>query len=875
MSAGEGAAQYAWLPALIDNDTVVLTASRRLARALKAAHAAQQVDAGRVTWPTPEIHFWTDWLGRQLGETTDPVPQRLDPMSSQLMWEKALRGRLPDGILGLGGIVRQAMDAWRRAGDWEIGVDTLRATARTEDERLFAAAAADVADRLIAGQWTDAAGLPAVVAALFETNPDIAPARVTFAGFDRVSPATRRVQTALEAAGCHVSFVDPADRCNVSVTIACEDDVSELRAAGAWARQVLADNPGASIGIVCSGLENRAPAVAKLVREGFVPGWQFEPRKLGAAVDVSYGRPLSDYPAIGIALLLLRWASEPLSGRLVSVLLRSTCWAGGDSAARARIELALREIPDREWPVERLLEWLGSVTDADAVPRLKAALVCIVAAGSDDQRRSPSDCIQGIDALLSDIGWPGDEALTSEAFQLVNRWRELLNEIARVEIVQATMSPAEAVRRLSSLAAETVWQPEGTGGTVQVLGVLEAAGLEFDYVWLTGLDSAQWPPAPRPSPFLSIALQRDRDMPDATPANALAFARQVLRRIAGSSRHCVYSWARIRDDAEMAQSTLLGDCDAASADELADPGWYAARLVADDAMETLQGDNASRVAPDERVRGGAYTIQRQFTEPLAALVSGRLGVRSIARFASGLSPGDRGSLLHSALYHLLADKPAQGELAAWSETERERRIGSAVDTALAAFQHHADRVLMRVLGLERERLRQILASCLDWEAQRDPAFSIVSVEDDLSYEAHGIRIGLRVDRIDRVDDGQLVVIDYKTGTPKAFVRQDGELRDVQPVLYAAAIGASGSGDVGALLFQNIDSRKIAYSGAGPVHRPKEAEQWPAQLGGWLAEVDDVIRELADGDARINVCQSSTDGRALAILSRLEEQKRVR
>ena len=133
-------------------------------------------------------------------------------------------------------------------------------------------------------------------------------------------------------------------------------------------------------------------------------------------------------------------------------------------------------------------------------------------------------------------------------------------------------------------------------------------------------------------------------------------------------------------------------------------------------------------------------------------------------------------------------------------------------------------------------------------------------------------MGIDLDRIRDVDE---VYWDDHRGTPKAFVRQDGELRDVQPVLYAAAIGASGSGDVGALLFQNIDSRKIAYSGAGPVHRPKEAEQWPAQLGGWLAEVDDVIRELADGDARINVCQSSTDGRALAILSRLEEQKRVR
>jgi ATP-dependent helicase/nuclease subunit B len=873
VSDREVADRYAWLPALLDNDVVVLTASRRLARALKAAHAGQQVDAGRATWQTPDIHYWTDWLGRQLAEATDPVPQRLDTLSCQLTWERALRGRLPEGMLGIGGIVRQSMDAWRRAGDWEIGADTLRATARTDDERLFAAAAADVADRLKQGGWTDAAGLAAAVAALFESSPGNAPAHVAFAGFDRVSPATRRVQAALEGAGCRVTHVGSVDRHGELVAVACEDDESELRAAGAWARRILADDPGASIGIVCSGLESRAATAGRLVREGFVPGWQFEPGGLSAAVDVSYGRPLSDYPAIGIALLLLRWTSEALSGRQVSVLLRSPCWAGSDSAARARIELKLREIPDREWPVARFLAWLD--TDDDAPARLKEALSAIVAVRKDDQRRSPADCIRSIDALLTETGWPGDEALTSDAFQLVNRWRELLNEVARAEIVQPEMAPAEAVRRLSSLAAETVWQPEGAAGVIQVLGVLEAAGLEFDHVWMTGMDSAQWPPAPRPSPFLSIALQRDRDMPDATPANTLAFARQVLARISGSSRHCVYSWARVRDDAEMAPSTLLGNCRMVSSDEYADPGWYAAQLAGDGTAESVAGDNAPPVAPGERVRGGAYTIQRQFNEPLAALVSGRLGVSSISRFTNGLSPGARGSLLHGALYNLFSDKPTQDALAAWSGPERERRIGSAVDTALTEFQHHADRILMRVLGLERERLRQILASCLDWEAGRDNGFSICSVEEDLSYEAHGINIGLRVDRIDRLDDGQLVVIDYKTGTPKSFVRQEGDLRDVQPVLYAAAIMASGGGDIGALLFQNIDSRKISYSGAGGAHRSKEAEQWPARLAGWLDDVDEVIRDLARGDARINVCHSSTDGRALAILSRLEEQRRVR
>jgi exodeoxyribonuclease-5 len=570
---------------------------------------------------------------------------------------------------------------------------------------------------------------------------------------------------------------------------------------------------------------------------------------------------------------LLRWLGEDLPGRQVSVLLRSPCWGGDDRGARARTELALRELPDRQWPVDRFHEWLGSSRDAESAPRLLEAVARIETARNEDQRRRPSDCIRLIDTLLSDIGWPGEAALSSEAFQLVNRWRELLNEFARAEVIAPDMMLGEAARRLSSLAAETVWQPEGAEGAIQVLGVLEAAGLEFDQVWMTGMDSAQWPPPPRPSPFLSMALQRDRDMPDATPANTLAFARQVLARISGSSRHCVLSWAQMRDDAEMAQSTLLEAFDVVSADGYADPGWFARSLVGRGECESVHDDDAGPVAAGEQVRGGAYTIQRQFNEPLAALVSGRLGVSPISRFTNGLSAGDRGSILHDALHNLFTARPTQDELAGWTPADRERRVGSAVDSALAAYYHHSDRILARLLGLERERLRRILDHCIDWEIARETPFCIVSVEEELTHEAHGIAVGLRVDRVDRLDDDRLAVIDYKTGTPKSFVRQDGELRDVQPVLYAAAIARQDL-DIGALLFQNIDSRKIAFSGAGGAFRPKEADQWPARLAEWLDTVDDVMRSLADGDARINVCQSSADGRALAILSRLEEQKRV-
>jgi ATP-dependent helicase/nuclease subunit B len=855
----------AWLGQSVDGGAEVVTANRRLARDLITRYGEWQVRQGNRAWRTPPVTYWQDWLDRKLAAAADPdaTPRRLDSASALVLWERCLAGRMPESVLGFAGIVHQAWQAWQRLSEWRVPLTAVLASARTQDEKLFAGAAADYADQLAAGDWVDSAGLGSVVADLLPTDPQLVPDQLVLAGFDRLAPAVEHVIAALRERDCEVTIRSAGDAAKRIEVASFEDEASELRAAGAWAAEKLAAHPGARVGVVCPELEADAVGVGRLVREGLVPGWQYGGESARHAVNVSYGRRLSDYPAIAAALLVLEWTVRGLPGRDLSVLLRSPFIGKRRAGDRARLELELRRHPDRQWTPSNFLAVTGSETAFSDI----ASEVDDAAARREDLL-TPSECVEAIHGFLTAIGWPGDMALDSSSFQLVNRWRELLNEFSRVAGVLAEMPFAEAISRLTAMARETIWQPEGDPGVVQVLGVLEAAGLTFDHLWVTGMDATRWPPASRPSAFLPRSLQIEYGMPDATPVASLAHAQLVMQRLVASTRECVFSWPRSLDDAELTPSALLDQWGGDAYDGPEDPGWTVGKVVSAATMGQLEDDDAPPVGGDEHVRGGAYTIQRQCTEPFRAFAEGRLGVTAPEPFRTGLAPSVRGNLIHNALHNLLSDRPDQGQVAAWTPAQRSQRIGTAVDSALASHQRHADEVTARILAIERSRLRLLLDAFLEAETERRP-FEILGLESSLAYEHAGVELSLRVDRIDRLADGRLLVVDYKTGQPKRFATRSGELKDVQLVVYADAI----DGDIGALAFVNVDSRQIAWQAAGGAWNPDEENDWAARLAGWRDEVREATRRLARGDARINVLQSAEESRSHAILSRAEECKR--
>ena len=67
-----------------------------------------------------------------------------------------------------------------------------------------------------------------------------------------------------------------------------------------------------------------------------------------------------------------------------------------------------------------------------------------------------------------------------------------------------------ALNQLESMAADAVFQPEAELTQVHLLGPLEACGLEFDALWLTGMTAMEWPARGNASVLVSRRLQEER-----------------------------------------------------------------------------------------------------------------------------------------------------------------------------------------------------------------------------------------------------------------------------------------------------------------------------------------------------------------------------
>ena len=759
-------------------EPVVLCATARLADSLRRAHGELQAARGAVVWQPLQSSTPAQWLDHLSSAALlrGEIPPAgaagtfLSWPQERSLWEQAIAAEAGAAaeLFDREGMALAAMEAGSLQRAWRIEVPE---ALHTEEYRAYRSWRQRVAETCAAGGWRTADEVMGWRIDCVERGIGGLPARVGLAGFIAPDPVISRLLAVLEARGVELFQLDfGRGETMPAVGVESLDAEAECAAAVRWARDRLASDASLRVRIAVADLPARRSLLESALEDGLHPGavgagW--------AALERDYaflaGAPLAAEPTVDVALRLLQIFVHPqrMAQAGFGVLLCGTGWSADidEADARARIEAGLRELLPPETSLERLVRAVaGQVAVPVAelhAPRLVAHLGALQEAARRRPRRQlPSAWGKGFGELLETLGWPGQRALLPAEAAAGDELREALGGLVALDAVLGRVDAGEALRQLQRQCRDHAFaSPRQTAARVELCSLADALGGPVDGLWVMGLNEGAWPPAPRPNPLLPAELQR-RSGVSAARADSLAAEAQSLQALwNGSAGEVVFSWAQREGERPLRASPLLAN--------ILRREWPVAQLAAQPGnasapLERFDDARAPPVGTAERVRGGTALLAAQAACPAWGFYQYRLGAAVLPAPTFGLDARARGSLLHAALEEFWRGR-GLADLTRMDETCRSAEIQRVVAQALAGFDRRAVEPLPpRLRQLEGQRLQELLAVWLEVEARRIP-FRVIACEERHELDIEGLPVRVVIDRMDQLDDGRLVVIDYKTG----------------------------------------------------------------------------------------------------------------
>lgn len=512
----------------------------------------------------------------------------------------------------------------------------------------------------------------------------------------------------------------------------------EAQALAVLVRQALAE-PEKRIAVITPDRDLAQRLVAHLERWGIV-------------ADDTAGRPLAQAPAGRVLLQLAEVVATSAAPVPLLALLGHPLVQRGEGRAawleRVRqldlvlrgprpgpgLEAVRRAVAAREKDFPGLPAWwdgvaaqLAPLVDEAAPPSLAAGLDLLAEVG---------------EALCGPALWAEADGRALAGF--VEAWRDA------AALSALPVEPAELHALLGDALAEiAVRPPYGGHPRLAIYGLLEARMSRADMVICAGMTEGGWPAAPAPDPLLAPPVLRALGIPGAD--FRIGLAAHDLAAALGAPE-VVLSHAQRDAAGPVIPSRFLLRIRAMLGRELereTEAVEIARALDAAPAAEPYPQPRPMPSATQRRVSISSTALDRLRGDPYQFYAQAILHLHPLDPLDAAPTPAWRGTAVHEVLrqWHDAGSRP--GELLPLAER------------TLAEMSAHP---FMR--GLWRPRL----LAALQWVEERNAELALQGRTPDLwekkgAIEIKGITLHGRADRIDRLADGTLAVVDYKTGTP--------------------------------------------------------------------------------------------------------------
>ena len=860
----------------LGTDVVVVTPSPLLAAVIQRQFAKSHIERGRTSWQPVSVFSIAAWMRQTWRELrsrlgTD-IPGLLSPAQELLLWQHAIR-ESDHSLFDVAATAQSARRVARAIGEWGVPVPH-PAWGDDQDAETYLRWWSSVRNRCQKQNWMCAADLWKS----FSDNISALdwPNTVVFAGFTEPVPALRILASRLSGENVDVQFIEGEASPIAAQILRCAAPEEEFDFAARWARSAYESDDSLSLGVLVPDLRSRRSAVESSLRNVFYPSAVVEPiqgcPRPDSIFHVHSGRSLREHPIVATALRILQLAEEQIPLGSASALLRSPFLrgAGSERVSRGATDARLRSLRETEVTLDLLEERTAGEC---AVLRSIWKAVRTVLARRPHGSAESTVWARFISALLKAAGWPGDAELKPLEQAAADQWREALSTLGSLGLTSGLVSWTDALRLLKDLVSVEGPVTGDLQSPVQVIDPMDAASIQFDRAWTVGLADREWPQLPPSPPFIPPVLQRLCHMPS-TPEGRHRQSMQAVKAFHQSARSVFgsYSGEGLR---KRSQSAHIKNFVVREADEISQ--WSGKSLLDRIAPVTLQEVDDTR-GPAFQIQGsatgGSYLIKGQSTCPFRAFTESRLSAREWDEGVFAFDQRDRGTFIHHAFAMFWQEVQTSDRLHQLSANELANLIDTVAARALAEDQAYTT-FREQLRKAEQERIGRVLHAWLEIEKRRTTPFRVLETEAKHNVTLAGLPLALRIDRIDELESGGLVIIDYKSGNPKAKDLDGERPQEPQLLIYATALGPTVKGIYfGKLQARNeeaIGYAREAYFGS---RKEKSAANWEEELERWKQLVHGLAEEFVGGYALTTSDRKNCSYCAIKPVCRIEEASRL-
>lgn len=661
---------------------------------------------------------------------------------------------------------------------------------------------------------------------------------IIWACFDYLHPQQTQIQAHLKSLGIQQSFFDlnspflhteandtfqAPEPINTKLLIA-QDSQQELQGILQWIKEKR--RLGAKrIGVVVPDLSQH---IEKL---RFVLGQHLPEEN----IFYSLGLPLTDFPLIRHALALLEIdPQQRLTRSQCRFLLRTPfihC-SKTESGLRNRIYHQNQVLQEPEVPftafitaIERQCpQWATMLKNLKPLPL----------------EGSPTEWILAITERWQQFGFPGEHKLEQNNQLILQKLYHVVERLHKSQPFIQRFSHQELLQELDTLCREEIHQPPQNYYGIHIMGWFESSGFCGESLWICHFQSQLIPQPLSFSSILPLHWQKEKAFPRTQSTKEYRIAQQMFQRLLIGQPEVIISYAEHIEQQPQWPSPLLPK--GLPTYEMQTP-----QLIPS-VLETVEEQFNIPLKDEEHLKGGISLLASQAKCPFQAFAKYRLHTEELSKEQHGFNALERGQMIHQVLHQLWLKLENQARLLALSSEELQELIEHAIANGLKPYLEFKPYSMDNICHeLECEALQEKVHQALETDKKRPP-FRILGLEQALDLSIDNWTFALRYDRLDQLDNGDKVLVDYKTRMPSPLPWDKDRPIYPQMLMYALA-----DSSIQGLLFMALGNKKDkpVISGISEnvldIQGVKTSkEDWEKMQQQWFFRLKSLIEEVRAG-----------------------------